>query len=112
MKLWEAQQVLCRYDPEVEVYFRLPDGRVMKPHHIEDFYPRSDLTTKDRCPMLVATGSVEFEYETTSRSCGAEGVDKAKIPIPPHGNGWELVSATIAGNSFYYFWRRPEVSHG
>ncbi len=42
MKLWEAQQVLCRYTPEAIVHVKLPEGRFVPLDHLEDHYPRTD----------------------------------------------------------------------
>jgi len=127
MKLWQAQQILCRYDPEAELHIKLPDGRVVVVDHLEDHYVRDESGhgVGPRCPTF-ATGVeledswdtlrgnspsgpdlTEYQYETTSRQCSAIGVDKAKIPEPPEGEGWELVTAALGGNTFWYFWRRP-----
>jgi hypothetical protein len=114
VRLWQAQQVLCRYSPEVVVHIKLPDGSIVELDHLEDHYPRGEgkpkPTVKDRCPMFVAAEKLpEYEYETTSRRCYDVGVDKAKIPVPPEGDGWDLMTATFGDNTFFYFWRRPLV---
>lgn len=38
MKLWKAQQVLCRYNPKAVIHVQLPDGQVVVLDHLEDHY--------------------------------------------------------------------------
>lgn len=183
MKLWQAQQVLCRYSPKAVVYVKTPDGRFVVLDHLEDHYYQDkdrvctcDFNRRDpeydpecskhgegrrvQCPAFVtseehspevfhqaeeaecahtvlddmgipreeenpreegemyslvgritaalekARNPVEFEYRTVQRKCEQEGVERAMQPKPPPTPGWELVSATCTGTSFWYFWRR------
>ena len=196
MKLWTAQQILCRYDPEAVIHVKLPEGRTVALDHIEDHYPRSDeectcLDDEDldprchedphfdpvdsecgkhgdesyRMPLFVTGDShspevfhqaeeaecahmvlddmgipreeanpreegemyslvgritvalervrgkpieYNYEYETTTKKCEDVGVDKAMIPTPPEGAGWELACTSFGANAFWFFWRRPK----
>jgi len=47
-----------------------------------------------------------IEYKTVIRDSTNIWVDNAIKPITPHGFGWLLISATIIGTKYIYWWGR------
>lgn len=46
------------------------------------------------------------EYTATRADSLAIGVEQAMLPVGPYGKGWELVSASVVGTTFFYWWVR------
>lgn len=112
MKLRYAQEVFARYGPETVLLVESPDDGTI--HEVEGLADDTVFEGDKRLPGLVFQLGPQrvqrWEYKTTSKTGPAVGVEEASKPTPP-GDEWELVSASVTGSTFFYFWRRPWLAN-
>jgi len=93
MKLWEAQQILCQFQPDAVVYIKLPEGRTVVLDHIEDHYPRAEdectcLDTEDEDGNEVMDPRVwqDPHFDPIDSECGKHGDESYRMPLFVTGN--------------------------
>jgi hypothetical protein len=98
VKLWEAQQMLCRYEPEAVLFIKTPDG-YFAVDHLEDHYEKKEggPTPKvtDRCPTFVSTDLQRVIEQAGEAEAAHQLLDGLGIPREEQNPRAEDEQATL-----------------